>query len=205
MYYLYAIVNKINDKIYIGQTVNPRRRWTMHKNRAKHKPLQYIHYAMIKYGIENFTYEVISMCKNQLDADETEVQLIKQYNSCDKEKGYNISPGGDPAWNRGLPPERQPMYGKKQSEFQKQRVIEVHTGKTFSHTQEWKDNLSKIMIGRKFTKEWKNNLSMSQRMFSPEKEREIVQLYEKGISVEEISLKFDCSKVTVYNTIKRLK
>jgi predicted GIY-YIG superfamily endonuclease len=35
MYYLYRITNILNNKIYIGQTVNYKSRWGAHKSKAK--------------------------------------------------------------------------------------------------------------------------------------------------------------------------
>ena len=94
MYYLYLITNGKNGKVYVGQTINPNKRWNDHKRLALKKPLQYIHRAMAKYGIEDFTYEVIAVCKTQEDANETETTLIKQYDSRNKKKGYNLASGG---------------------------------------------------------------------------------------------------------------
>jgi group I intron endonuclease len=162
IYYLYKITNIINNKVYIGQTVRPRERWSQHKTYAgEKKAVQYIHHVMNKYGAANFTFEVIASSWTQGGADEAEKLLISQYDSRNSKKGYNISPGGDPAWNRGLPTEQQPMYGKKQSEYFKKRMSEVHTGKLAPHSQEWKDNMSRVMSGRIFTEEWKKKISIA--------------------------------------------
>ena len=94
--FLYKIANKINKKVYIGQTNNPSRRWSCHKNNAKKDYIkQYIHHAMKKYGIFNFTFEIISCCKSLDDANQTEELLIEQYNSRDKNCGYNLRKGGN--------------------------------------------------------------------------------------------------------------
>lgn len=153
MFYLYKITNMLSSKVYIGQSDKETERWRQHKYFAKYpeKTRQYIHRAMNKYGIDNFIYEVIATCRTDGDADETEKLLIQQYDSQNQDYGYNIAPGGSAAWNRGLPPEQQPMYGKTQSDYQKQRMSEVHTGKIAPHSREWKDNMSKIMKGRKNT------------------------------------------------------
>lgn len=96
MHYMYRITNQLNGKVYVGQTNKPDYRWYQHRSYAaknnKHK--QYIHRAMAKYGIENFVFEVIVTCLTQEDADETENLLIKQYDSRNKERGYNLMTGG---------------------------------------------------------------------------------------------------------------
>lgn len=89
--------------------------------------------------------------------------MISQYDSRNNEKGYNISPGGDIAWNRGLPKEQQPMYGKKQSEFQKQRMSEVHAGKTVIHSEEWRQMMSNLLTGRKRDEETIQKISISNK------------------------------------------
>lgn len=95
MHYLYIITNILSNKIYIGQTKYPERRWRQHKNLSNKKiKHQYIHYAMYKYGLENFTYEIIAQSITQEDADITEIDLIKQYDSCNPEIGYNFRSGG---------------------------------------------------------------------------------------------------------------
>lgn len=95
MHYLYRITNGINGKMYIGRTVNPNKRWKAHQRDSQRiiKP-QYIHRAMEKYGIVNFTFEVIAQSLTQDDANWTEEQLIKQYDSRNHDKGYNLAPGG---------------------------------------------------------------------------------------------------------------
>lgn len=50
---------------------------------------------MAKYGIENFIYEIVAMCLTAENANETEIILIEQYNSRNKDYGYNIKPGGN--------------------------------------------------------------------------------------------------------------
>ena len=59
--YIYKIINDVNDKVYIGQTVRTiETRWIQHKSSTKTKSDNLaIHNAMNKYGIENFDiYEI---------------------------------------------------------------------------------------------------------------------------------------------------
>jgi len=99
---IYKITNQINQKVYIGQTNNPRVRWSKHKSSALNAPTQTIHSAMKKYGIENFTFEVICSILPVTDeteyckiADEFEEQFITEYQShISFGKGYNVSAGG---------------------------------------------------------------------------------------------------------------
>jgi hypothetical protein len=49
---------------------------------------------MSKYGVDNFVFEPIATCKTQEDTDEVESLLIIQYDSRNKNKGYNSRIGG---------------------------------------------------------------------------------------------------------------
>lgn len=96
MWTIYKITNLINQKTYIGQAINVSKRWSDHRAAAIHNhPVQPIHYALIKYGLENFDFEAIASCKTQDDANFIETELVKQYNSYIEDgKGYNATLGG---------------------------------------------------------------------------------------------------------------
>ena len=88
---IYKITNKINNKIYIGQSCHPDRRWKEHCANALHNIDQYpIHLAIKKYGKENFLMEVLEWTENY---NEREQQLIQQYNTL-VPNGYNVASGG---------------------------------------------------------------------------------------------------------------
>ena len=93
MHFIYKITNQINGKIYIGQTCNPTRRWLEHvklsKNSAKYG--SYIHRAMSKDSVENFSFEIIASCRTLDDSNEIESFIINQYGSLDSAIGYNLT------------------------------------------------------------------------------------------------------------------
>lgn len=95
--YIYKITNKINGKVYIGQTRKSiKQRWNEHKKTAFTKSGRTSDYplyrAFRKYGIENFKIEEIEECYFE-KLNEREIYWIKYYNSTSK-KGYNQSLGG---------------------------------------------------------------------------------------------------------------
>ena len=86
---IYKIENKINHKIYIGQSNDPNRRFNEHCEKSpKYRSL--IHEAIIKYGKENFSFEILDWYE---DYNEKEIEFIQQYRSL-VPNGYNICEGG---------------------------------------------------------------------------------------------------------------
>lgn len=60
---IYCYTNLINQKKYIGQSVDPNQRFKAHKsavhNEASTEYDAPLHRAMRKYGYENFSYEIL--------------------------------------------------------------------------------------------------------------------------------------------------
>ncbi len=93
---IYIIINKINNKIYIGQSINIEKRIKEHFWKAQNeKDISYntaIHQAIRKHGKENFEWKVLEEC-NIEDIDKLEQEYIEKYNSLVPD-GYNILIGG---------------------------------------------------------------------------------------------------------------
>ena len=92
---IYKITNNINNHCYIGQSIHIEKRWQEHQTkynweREFKKPL---YLAFQKYGLENFSFEVIEECQpNQLDVKEKycsgnslswEMETVNAYLSAD--------------------------------------------------------------------------------------------------------------------------
>lgn len=96
MYHLYGIYNTLNGKIYIGFTVNMKRRWYEHKKHTK-KLSKYsfaVHYAMNKYGLQNFIYKQIDSASSLEEANQKEMAWIKELKALGYQL-YNETDGGD--------------------------------------------------------------------------------------------------------------
>lgn len=95
MPYIYKITNMVNNKIYIGKTLNSiEKRWKEHKNeyqkeRVEKRPL---YSAMKKYGIDNFEISLVEECTED-NFSEREKYWIEFYGSF--KYGYNATLGGD--------------------------------------------------------------------------------------------------------------
>ena len=87
---IYKITNKLNQKIYVGQTSQPlEKRFLQHL--AARTPLGQ---AMRDCGVENFVIEVIEECKTYEQTKRQECFWIKVLN-CKVPNGYNQSDGGE--------------------------------------------------------------------------------------------------------------
>ena len=86
---IYKITNKINNKIYIGQSVHIERRWQEH---CQESSTSVIAKAIKKYGKENFIFEVLEeyQVEDYDKLNEREMYFIHQYNSL-VPNGYNVT------------------------------------------------------------------------------------------------------------------
>lgn len=99
--YIYKITNMLNNKVYIGQTLqNYKTRWSQHRN-FKHggRILGPMYKDFESYGLDNFKFEVLeeinkeSRQKLSQELDRLEIQYIKDLNSLFP-NGYNRTKGG---------------------------------------------------------------------------------------------------------------
>lgn len=92
---IYSGIYKItfpNNKVYIGRSNNIYRRMLEHNNDFRNKlPIEY---AIMKYGkIKEF--DILEFIDDTEEMRQKEIQWIQHYDSTNKEKGYNVSIGGD--------------------------------------------------------------------------------------------------------------
>lgn len=88
---IYKIQNKVNNKIYIGQSNNIKRRFKEHRSKGEKSRIP-VDIVIKKEGKDNFTYEIIEECSVK-ELNEREKYWINYYNST--KNGYNCSVGGD--------------------------------------------------------------------------------------------------------------
>lgn len=111
---VYKITNKINGKAYIGQTIQKlKRRWDFHV--CKRSGCLALKAAFEKYGIENFTIEIVYEASSLEELCQKEQQFIQEFNTL-APNGYNLTTGGE-----------RPVYSdesrKKMSESSKGRLV----------------------------------------------------------------------------------
>lgn len=89
---IYKITNLVNGKVYVGQSTNIPTRWRRHRAEVNNPNNDYpLYRAMRKYGLENFSFEIIEECSKEL-LDSRERYWIKTLDSY--YNGYNQTSGG---------------------------------------------------------------------------------------------------------------
>src|SRR5574343_290019 len=125
--YIYRVTNTSNGKIYIGQSVDPIRRLSAHKN-SYNKKNYLLSHAIKKYGIENFLFEIIRSEVPIEQINDVEIQCITE-NNCKVPNGYNITDGGKGRSGYTCSTEtrlkmKEAQLGKKHSEESKRKMSE---------------------------------------------------------------------------------
>lgn len=154
MYIVYKHINKINGKVYIGQTaLNVERRW----RNGKGYKTGVFKKAIEKYGWNNFEHIIVRDKLSKEEANLLEVSLIRKY----KELGicYNITDGGEGA------------YGYKHTEESKKKISNRSKGKKIPE-------YIKILVSERFkgvalTEEHKLKISIALRGKSKSEEAKL--------------------------------
>lgn len=103
IHYIYCYTNLINNKQYIGQTNNLKRRKKQHIQDSIHQHIgheiaynQPIHCAIRKYGIDNFKIEILEIIDTEdwSEVNQLESNYIKKLNSL-APNGYNLKADGE--------------------------------------------------------------------------------------------------------------
>lgn len=188
-FYIYEITNIINNKTYIGQHVCP-------KDKLPDEDKSYMGSGVLltkakkKYGIENFTKEIIAICNSRKEADILETQYIKIYREIGKAE-YNLAAGGK--GSSGV--KHSEEFRKRDSEMMKSlwtneeyrnNMIEVHKGKiSWARGKKFSDEyclkLSESHKGFKVSDETKEKISIANKgKVIPEEQRGLISNALKG-------------------------
>lgn len=94
---IYIIKNIVDNKVYIGRSKDIDSRISSHKcNLRRNKHInKHLQNAWNKYGEDNFKFEVVEICNNIEETYSKEIFYIEKYESSNRDKGYNLSLGGE--------------------------------------------------------------------------------------------------------------
>lgn len=93
---IYCIRNLINNKVYIGQSLNVKQRIRQHRSQLnvnKHTN-SYLQRSVNKYGLSNFEFTILKECTIE-ETDKLEKYYIDKYDSMNELYGYNLEGGGN--------------------------------------------------------------------------------------------------------------
>lgn len=185
MYTVYQHKNKISGKVYIGITMQePEKRWGA--NGCNYKSSPHFYSAIQKYGWENFEHNILFTNLTKEEACLKEQELIKQFNSMDRDFGYNSTSGGEAC---------------AMNEETKQKISQSLMGNKngFDHpcSEEKKRKIGEAQKGRKFTEERKKRMSKAAKKrhvpCSEEKRQKLSKNYpnKKKVYCKELNKIFD--------------
>lgn len=170
---IYKITNNINNKIYIGQTIQDiNLRWNSHKSllRKRTHSNEHLQSAWIKYGEDNFIFEIIETVNIEL-LNEREKYWIEFYDSTNKDKGYNLQSGGNLNRTHSLESRikmSKRAKGRVKSEEHRRKLSEA--GKNKKLSEEHKKKISERMKGKVRSIKHRINISKANKGHSPSQE-----------------------------------
>jgi len=184
---IYMILNLVNNKKYIGQSIDIEERWDEHirdlranrhgiyrRNKKLNGQIGHLQHAWNKYGSESFEWIILKFCNlNKLN--HWEKIYVDRYNSFNPHCGYNEKPGGDchVCSDEIKSKISKTLTGRKRTEESRRKQSESTKGRKPSpqcieagrkvntgrkHTEEQKKRHSEIMTGYKHTEEAKKKI-----------------------------------------------
>jgi group I intron endonuclease len=94
---IYMIHNIVNNKVYIGKTNDIKKRWARHRANVASKNMEVkkpIHWAIKKYGLDNFIFSVIQKFTSEEECLKAETYWIRHFKSTNRKYGYNLAAAG---------------------------------------------------------------------------------------------------------------
>jgi group I intron endonuclease len=192
---IYIIKNLVNNKVYIGQTSNIKKRQAEHKRYLNNKGHHniYLQNAWNKYGEYNFKFSIIEECTiNELNIKEQ--YWIEYYKSNIRKYGYNMTNGGDGVRGFNFSDEQKQKLskahkgqipvnkGKSRSEETKRKISEKCKGIKLS--EEIKEKIRQANLGKVLSKEHKEKIRQSNKgLKRSEETRKRISESKKGIKL----------------------
>jgi group I intron endonuclease len=161
---VYGLHNKINNKWYIGVSIDIFKRWITGYKRLNCKNQTKIYNALLKHGYDNFDKIILEKCEKS-DFKMKESFWINQYDSVTV--GYNMASGGEGGCRPiGIPCSEETKrkigaanLGRKHSDDAKLKMSKMRKG--ISKPIGFGEKISSALTGSKLTEERKKNISKS--------------------------------------------
>jgi group I intron endonuclease len=150
---LYCITNKVNNKRYIGSSVNVEQRWREHKSQLnRHVHLnRHLQNAWLKYGKNAFVFSVLIQCE-QKELLDFEQKYLDETN---------------PEYNKARYA-KSPFSGRKHSEATLRKMSGASKGNKYANGRKWtlteRERMSLRLTGNTFRKGKVASLETRQKM-----------------------------------------
>lgn len=218
-FYVYKITNLINNKIYIGKSINPAKRWASHIYTAKNKSNKggykqlILHKAICKYGSDNFKIEIIAEYDSDDQSLEGEKFFIKKFKSNDLSVGYNLTEGGEGTCGYKLTDEHKKNIsiknsGKNNGQYGKIYSIQERSALSEKISKAKMKNPAATHI---ITPETIDKLKLavkekSSQKLSDEQKDQIIEMYNCGKYIKrDLAILFDVEEKTIKYIIRHWK
>jgi group I intron endonuclease len=180
---IYKVINQVNGKIYIGQTVETlRERKSAHFRKCERGSRYCFHNAIRKHGPDAFIWGILCLCLSKAEADAKESEFIKAFKA-KVPSGYNMTDGGE--GTLGCSPSKETreklrkanlgkigtFLGRKHTAESRAKITAVQLGKKRGpHSAEHNEKIRNALKGRTITEEQKAMISktLTGRRLSPE-------------------------------------
>lgn len=210
--YIYIIENRLNGKLYVGQTIqkDPYIRWRNHIYQAKNEKTKpcIVDRAIKKYGKENFSFIIIEFHSTQKELNQAEIYWITYLRLClGKHMIYNLKDGGAignipietrmkiSQSNKGR---KSAFKGRRHSEENKKHMSQIMTGKFVGE--------KSPLYGIPRSEKDKEKISKSQRKLSENDEINVIKDYATGnYSHRELAKKYGVSKCPIQKILKQMR
>lgn len=189
-----------SGKIYIGQTQCLYKRFRSYR---KFKCNKYLKNAFLKYGLENISVKILEkdvVLENLDEREQFYFDTLQPFGNI----GYNICREAGTTRGRKRPPEEM----KGLSDFNKTRIGELNHFYGKTHSEETKNYLREINIGRKHSEETKEKIKAKQDNEKKNKCVQQVDLVTKEIidvfeSIKEASIATGISMCNISQVVNK--
>ena len=185
---VYKILNLLNGRVYIGSTINFRKRYNHHfyfLNANKHRN-QFLQNDFNKCGVENFIFEILEISDRNEICSREQIWLDQYFDH--QKQCYNINPKADSRLGIKLSENTKKTIG----DLARKRMLDPNTRQKLinSAKEYWSEpknckKMSELHQGMKHSEETKQKISLVQKKrFSNPNEIKKYQNYWKSLEKE---------------------
>lgn len=185
---VYQIINKINNKSYIGVTKNFYNRFAQHKSsllKNKHHSIL-LQRAVNKYGINNF--ELIILCRCPIEY----LNKLEQWFLKNIKPEYNIHISSEYTDNHTRKPLTKQHKENIKNTFTKERRLKIA------------EETKKRLTGKPKSEQCKLNIQLGVAKITPEQVLIIRQKYKEGVKQVTLAKDFNLTKHAINKIVKRI-